>query len=103
MPAISPSSKVLLTGANGYLGTWITDILLKHGFSVRAVVRAENKATHHRNIFKDAVSDGRLEFVLVPDMMQQGAFDEAVKGVDAIVHTASPVHIDADDPNGKCQ
>jgi hypothetical protein len=31
---------------------------------------------------------------------QNGAFDEAVKGVDAIVHTASPFHLKADDPEG---
>ncbi|KAJ7186271.1 hypothetical protein GGX14DRAFT_409254 [Mycena pura] len=30
--------------------------------------------------------------------MQDGAFDEAVKGVDAIEHIASPCHFHADDP-----
>jgi hypothetical protein len=33
-------------------------------------------------------------------LLQEGAFDEAVKGVDAIEHTASPYHFDADDPEG---
>jgi hypothetical protein len=33
-------------------------------------------------------------------MAQVGAFDEAVVGVDAIEHTASPVHTRADDPQG---
>lgn len=32
--------------------------------------------------------------------IQEGAFDEAVKGVDAILHTASPVILKADDPEG---
>lgn len=31
---------------------------------------------------------------------QPGAFDEAVKGVDAIAHAASPVSFAADDPKG---
>lgn len=31
--------------------------------------------------------------------MQEGAFDEAVKGMDAIEHTASPYHFKADDPD----
>lgn len=31
---------------------------------------------------------------------QDSAFDEAVKGVDAVVHTASPVHVSAVDPQG---
>ncbi len=30
--------------------------------------------------------------------MQDGAFDDAVKGIDAIAHTASPFHFKADDP-----
>lgn len=32
---------------------------------------------------------------------QEGAFDEAVKGVHAIEHTASPVNLDVDDPQGE--
>jgi hypothetical protein len=31
---------------------------------------------------------------------QENAFDEAVREVDGIVHTASPFHFKADDPNG---
>lgn len=30
--------------------------------------------------------------------VQDGAFDEAVKGVDAVAHTASPFHMNADEP-----
>lgn len=33
-------------------------------------------------------------------VIQEGAFDTAVQGVDAIEHTASPFHFNADDPNG---
>ena len=38
----------------------------------------------------------------MPDITVSGAFDEAVKGVDAIEHTASPFHFKADDPSGEC-
>lgn len=31
---------------------------------------------------------------------QEGAFDKAVVGVDAVQHTASPFHFKADDPQG---
>jgi nucleoside-diphosphate-sugar epimerase len=30
--------------------------------------------------------------------VQEGAFDEAVKGVDAVAHTASPFHFNVTDP-----
>lgn len=34
-------------------------------------------------------SASRLEFTVIGDLSQPGVFDEAVKGVDAIIHTAS--------------
>ena len=33
--------------------------------------------------------------------LQEGAFDEAVKGVDAIEHTASPFHTNVTEPEGR--
>jgi len=35
----------------------------------------------------------KWEFVIVEDVEQEGAFNEAVKGVDAVLHTASPVRL----------
>ena len=100
MPAIEPPAKVLVTGASGFIAAWIVRALLEGGFSVRGTVRAESGSSYLRNLLKNDVADGKLEFVVVPDMVAPGAFDNAVKGVDAIIHTASPVHFDADDPNG---
>lgn len=36
---------------------------------------------------------------LSPTCAQDGAFDEAVKGVDGIAHTASPFHFRVEDPH----
>lgn len=33
--------------------------------------------------------------------LKEGAFDEAVSGVDAIAHTASPFYMNAVEPQGK--
>ncbi|KAL5483279.1 hypothetical protein ACEPAI_8509 [Sanghuangporus weigelae] len=99
MPAISTPAKVLVTGANGFIAAWIVRALLEDGFSVRGTVREESKSTFLRNLFKDDVEKGNLEFVVVPNMADTGAFDDAVKGVNTIVHPASPVHLHADDPN----
>ncbi|KAL5521232.1 hypothetical protein ACEPAG_9155 [Sanghuangporus baumii] len=99
MSIISPPAKVLVTGANGFLAAWILHFLLEHGYSVRGTVRAESKSEYLRNLYKSEVENQQLEFIVVPDMMSPGAFDDAVKGAHAIVHTASPVHLDANDPN----
>ncbi|KAJ7189651.1 hypothetical protein GGX14DRAFT_484545 [Mycena pura] len=95
MPAIT-SGKVLVSGANGYIAAWVVRSLLDEGFSVRGAVRSVDKGAHLRELF--AAHGDKFELAVVPDIMQDGAFDEAVKGVDAIEHTASPYHFHADDP-----
>ncbi|KAJ7731586.1 hypothetical protein DFH07DRAFT_755616 [Mycena maculata] len=95
MPAIS-SGKVLVSGANGYIAVWVVRTLLEHGFSVRGAVRSADKGKYLTDYF--APYGDRFEVVVVPDITVPGAFDEAVKGVDAIEHTASPFHFKAVDP-----
>ncbi|KAJ7079901.1 hypothetical protein C8R44DRAFT_824555 [Mycena epipterygia] len=95
MPAIS-TGKVLVSGANGFIAAWVVRSLLEEGFSVRGAVRSADKGSHLREIF--ASYGEKFEVVVVPDITQEGAFDDAVQGVDAIEHTASPFHFHADDP-----
>ena len=105
MPALAqttpPSStKVLLTGGSGFIGQWILRTLLDHGYTVRAVVRsAENEKGIKAALTKEGDHE-KLEFVVVKDLANEGAFDEAVKGVDAIIHLASPLpsQLADDDP-----
>ncbi|KAH6877039.1 D-lactaldehyde dehydrogenase [Coprinopsis sp. MPI-PUGE-AT-0042] len=97
MPPISPNDKILVTGANGYIALWVIKTSLEKGYSVRAAIRAESKGERMKELFKDYGS--KLELTLVPDMTKDGAWDEAVKGVQAVVHTATPV--DFSNPNPK--
>ncbi|KAJ7230085.1 NAD-P-binding protein [Mycena pura] len=91
------SGKVLVTGANGFIAAWVVRSLLEEGFSVRGTVRSEAKCAHLRKQF--ASYGDRLELVIVPDIIKAGAFDEAVKGVDAIEHMASPFYLNAVEPD----
>ena len=68
MPAITPGSKVLVTGANGFAAIHIIDALLKKGYSVRATIRSESKGNHVKKLF-DKYED-KLEFVVVPDLVK---------------------------------
>lgn len=83
---------VLLTGATGFVGFAVLSAALKQGYKIRAAVRSEKKAETVRSnpTLKD-VSEDQLSFVIVPDFLKGGAFDEAVKGVQYILHIASPV------------
>lgn len=97
MPAVAPPSKVLVTGANGFIAIWVVRRLLEKGYAVRGTVRSESKAAHLRQLFSSY--GDKHEVVIVEDITKEGAFDEAVKGVDAIEHTASPFHFNSEDPN----
>ncbi|KAF8155220.1 hypothetical protein K438DRAFT_1943005 [Mycena galopus ATCC 62051] len=95
IPAIT-AGKVLVSGANGYIAVWVARTLLEHGFSVRSVVRSAGKGEHLTQLF--SLYGANFELIIVPDITAEGAFDEAGEGLDAIEHTASLAHFQADDP-----
>lgn len=66
MPAVAPGSKVLVTGANGYIAMWTVRKLLESGFSVRGTVRSTTKGGYITKMFQEYSS--RLEIVIVPDI-----------------------------------
>ncbi|KAK1235164.1 hypothetical protein PQX77_001621 [Marasmius sp. AFHP31] len=108
MPAIQSSAKslVLVTGATGFIAAWVVRNLLDRGFHVRGTVRSPSKGQELVTILEklpgySAGSEklSKLDFVVVEDIAKEGAFDDAVKGVDAVEHLASPFHMNADDPN----
>lgn len=70
MPTISPSSTVLVTGANGYIGFHVIHELLLRGYSVHAAIRSADKV----RVLADFVSKkhpeakDRFTGFVVPDM-----------------------------------
>ncbi|TFK47435.1 D-lactaldehyde dehydrogenase [Heliocybe sulcata] len=97
MPAIAAPAKVLVTGANGYIAMWVVRRLLEAGYAVRGTVQSATKGEYLKKLF-GSYGD-KLELKVVEDITKEGAFDEAVKGVDAIEHTASPFHFKASEPD----
>lgn len=87
------SSLVLITGTTGHVGFRVLLHALKSNHSVRAAVRTTEKAkailTHPKIL---ALAPGpRLSFIIVPDLCKPNAYDEAARGVDYIIHIASPL------------
>ena len=66
MPTVTPGSKVLVTGANGFVATWVIRTLLEQGFSVRGTIRSASKGDYLKSLF-NSYGD-RLELVVVPDI-----------------------------------
>ncbi|KAJ3214204.1 methylglyoxal reductase (NADPH-dependent) gre2 [Dinochytrium kinnereticum] len=90
MPAL-----VLVTGVTGYLGAHVARECLENGYIVRGTLRSIQKGDHLKKIF--AAHGDRFQIVEVPDIAVDHAFDEAVKGADYVIHTASPFHYNVTD------
>ena len=80
MPAIPPGSLVLVTGANGFIGSHVADQFLAAGYRVRGTVRSESKGLWLKELFDKKYSSGKFEIAIVPDMTLKGAFDDATEG-----------------------
>ncbi|PSN66712.1 dihydroflavonol-4-reductase [Corynespora cassiicola Philippines] len=93
MPTLTlhPGATVLVTGINGLLGSHVADQLLARGYKVRGAVRGVGKNAWVRDYFVARHPGAGIELVDVPDITAPGCYDEAVKGVQGIVHLASPL------------
>lgn len=89
---------ILLTGSTGHLGYRTLIEALSKGYQVRATVRSDGKAEEVKAAKSTQPYLSQLTFITVPDIEKRGAFDEAVKGVNAIIHLASPLAKPTDDP-----
>ncbi|KAK5132806.1 hypothetical protein LTR08_008607 [Meristemomyces frigidus] len=92
-------TRVLLTGGSGFIAAHVLDILLQHGHSVVTTVRSQEKADKVAEAHKEYKKD-KLDFAIVEDIAQEGAFDQAVVSdppFEAVIHTASPFHFNVTD------
>lgn len=81
---------VLLTGATGFIGFRTLIETLEAGYHVRAATRNESGIQKIRAARSTQPYLRQLEFVLVPDILKEDAYFEAVKDVDYVIHLASP-------------
>ncbi|XP_059643703.1 tetraketide alpha-pyrone reductase 1 [Cornus florida] len=82
--------KVCVTGAAGFLASWLIRRLLLSGYHVIGTVRdpGNNKKLSHLWSLEGAKE--RLQLVKA-DLMEEGSFDDAIMGCEGVFHTASPV------------
>jgi nucleoside-diphosphate-sugar epimerase len=96
---MSSKGLVLVTGANGFIGARTVEAFLNAGFSVRGAVRSSSSGDGLLAALPEAAAQGLLEIAEVPDITAAGAFDEAIKGVTAVAHLATPVSFYFTDPD----
>jgi dihydroflavonol-4-reductase len=91
-------ARVLLTGITGFIAKRIALDLLEAGHSVRGSLRSVDRAGEVREALGAHLTDPaaleRLEFVEL-DLMRDAGWQEAMAGMDAVLHTASPFPLSA--------
>jgi nucleoside-diphosphate-sugar epimerase len=82
--------RVLVTGATGFVGSHTAVALLEAGHEVRCLVRSQEKL---ERVF--AAHELPAPESLVGDIVDAGSVKEALSGVDAVVHSAAVVAMQA--------
>ncbi|XP_018718171.1 tetraketide alpha-pyrone reductase 1 [Eucalyptus grandis] len=92
--------KVCVTGAAGYLASWLTKRLLLSGYHVVGTVRDPGNKKKVAHLWKLEGAKERLRLVKA-DLMKEGSFDDAIMGCEGVFHTASPVLKPSRDPKAE--
>lgn len=88
-----PQGKVVITGANGFLGSAFLIDILQAGYTAHIVVRSEAKARSLQEAPAVTALNkaSACHYFIVPDLTAPGALDAASAGADFIIHCATPV------------
>ncbi len=82
---------ILVTGGTGFLAGWIIRKLLEKGYNVRTTIRSDKgfeKITSM--LLAEGVDCTNLSYCIA-DLTSADGWDEAMKGVDKVLHVASPL------------
>ena len=82
--------KVLVTGITGFVGQHCAVELINNGYTVKGSLRNMNRKEEVLNGLSKVVdTEGKIEFVTL-DLLKDEGWDEAMEGVDFVLHVASP-------------
>lgn len=89
---------VLVTGGTGFLGSYIIKQLVERGYAVRAIRRSNKLPSWiSKEIFEDT-STGSVDWV-EGDVLDVVALQDAMEGVDTVIHSAAIVSFVKKDRN----
>lgn len=86
---MSSSPITFITGATGFIGSHVVKNALAAGTRVRLSVRKEEQIQTLEQLF--SAEPNQLEFVVIPDISDPGAFRGELEGVEHVLHIASPM------------
>lgn len=84
------NNRILVTGAAGYLASWVVEQLLNKGCVVHATVRDLKDIPKIQHLLDlSGRFHGNLS-LFEADLLAEGSFDRAMEGCAVVIHTASP-------------
>src|SRR5215213_2929919 len=88
------STKILVTGANGFIGLHTVLHFLKSGYHLCATVRTEEQGEKAHQTLAKYVNTNKLDFICA-NLTQDEGWEQAVYGCDFVLHLASPFPTEA--------
>ncbi|MEM6991025.1 MAG: NAD-dependent epimerase/dehydratase family protein [Myxococcota bacterium] len=88
MPSLN--APVAVTGGTGYVASWVIQELLSRGATVHATVRDPTKVERVAYLNEMADASAGTLVLYAADLLQDGAFADALQGCEIVIHTASP-------------
>ncbi|KAE9620238.1 putative cinnamyl-alcohol dehydrogenase [Lupinus albus] len=88
--SICEGKLVCVTGASGYIASWLVKFLLQRGYTVRATVRDPCNLKKIEHLVNLDGANERLH-LFKADLLEEGSFDSAIEGCHGVFHTACPV------------
>ena len=90
---------IVVTGAGGFIGSWIVRLLLERGYTVHGTVRSISAAPAHLTSLPGASE--RLRLFEADLLAPSAAFAPAMEGAVAVCHSASPFFHAVADPQAE--
>lgn len=81
---IQPNERILITGANGFIGSHVTSLFLSLGYLVRGTIRVEKPWLDQ--FFESKYGPGKYESVIVPELNSKDDLARVMTGVSGVVH-----------------
>lgn len=88
---------VCVTGAAGFMASWLVKRLLEKGYTVHATVRDPEAEAKVRHLLDIPGAAERLKLFRA-ELLEDGSFDAAVAGCDGVFHVATPTEFAPKDP-----
>ena len=98
LPSSGRAPIAVVTGANGFLGSWVSRRALEHGLIVRACVRDATSTRHAWLASIASRGSARLHAdqqqltLHSADLEQRGSYDAAMAGATIVFHVAASLH-----------